>query len=131
MTQTRSSGARLGAAVAVVSAVVVALSACGTSEPTLAGIWQPDDGSGTKIINEDGSCGGMYYDSGRPLDIGGVATCTLGDKATDGAYSLVVRQPPNEATYLIRFDDDTACSTRSDSCSCCAVTWPSTPAQTA
>ncbi|UVI36345.1 hypothetical protein [Brevibacterium spongiae] len=106
MTQIRCSGTRLGFAVAVVSAVVVALSACGTSKPTLAGIWQPDDGSGTKTINEDGSCSGMYYDSGKPLDIGGVATCTLGDKASDGAYSLVVRQPPNEATYLIKFDDD-------------------------
>ncbi|MDN5819036.1 MAG: hypothetical protein L0H42_12080 [Yaniella sp.] len=106
MTPTRSSGFRSDAAVVVLSAVVLALSACGTSKPTLVGVWQPDDGSGTKTIDEDGSCSGMYYDSGKPLDIGGLATCTLGDKATDGAYSLVVRQPPNEATYLIKFDDD-------------------------
>lgn len=108
MTRTRNSASRLGAAVAALSAIVYALTACDTSEPDLAGVWQPDDGSGTKTINEDGSCNGMYYDSGEPLDIGGVATCTLGDKATDGAYSLVVRQPPNEATYLIKFDDDSA-----------------------
>lgn len=106
MTHTRSSSFRLGAAAAVLSAVVAALSGCGTSKPDLVGIWQPDDGSGTKTINEDGSCSGMYYDSGKTLDIGGVATCTLGDKTSDGAYALVVRQPPNEMTYQIKFDDD-------------------------
>lgn len=106
MLRIRNSASRLGAAVAALSASCLALTGCGTSAPDLVRIWQPDDGSGTKTINEDGSCSGMYYSSGEPLDIGGVATCTLGDKATDGAYSLVVRQPPNEATYLIKFDDD-------------------------
>ncbi|OCG73578.1 hypothetical protein [Microbacterium sediminis] len=72
-------------------------------------MWQPDDGSGVKTIAEDGSCTGMYYNAGQPLDIGGGMTCTLGSEENDGAYVLVVSQPPNEASYLVRFDgNDTA-----------------------
>lgn len=73
-------------------------------------MWQSDDGSGIKTVNSDGSCSGMYYNNGKPLDIGGGMSCVLGEKPQDdGTYVLVVRQPPNERTYNVRFEDaDTA-----------------------
>lgn len=94
------------------TALIVALpflTACGTSSADISGVWQPDDGSGIKTVNADGSCTGMYYNQGQPLDIGGAMTCALGEKDQDGEYLLVVRQPPNERTYRVRFDgSDTA-----------------------
>lgn len=96
---------RLLAATAALSACVL-LTACSGGSPKLAGVWLPDDGSGVKTISQDGACSGMYYHNGRPLDIGGGMTCILGDKNSAGAYTLVVRQPPNERTYTVRFTDD-------------------------
>lgn len=85
------------------------LTACGSSSADITGVWQPDDGSGIKTVNADGSCTGMYYDQGQPLDIGGGMSCALGEKDQGGEYLLVVRQPPNERTYRVRFDgSDTA-----------------------
>ena len=56
-----------------------------------------------------GRCTGMIYSQGRPLAIGGGMYCTLGEKASDGTYTLVVQQPPNEQTYRVRFEgQDTA-----------------------
>lgn len=89
-------------------AALFGLTACG-SEPSLVGMWEADDGTGIKTIAEDGRCSGMYYNQGKPLDIGGGMLCTLGEKTDDGTYLLLVQQPPNERTYQVQFKgDDTA-----------------------
>lgn len=82
------------------------LAGCGGGPPALAGVWQPDDGSAVKTILEDGTCSGMYYADGRPLDIGGSATCVLGSEGAGGGYPLVVEQPPNRASYDVTFDGE-------------------------
>lgn len=82
------------------------LAGCG-SAPELTGNWSADDGTGTKVINEAGACRGMFYSGGKPLDIGGGMSCSLSDKkGSDGRYSLVVSQPPNEASYQVEFNGD-------------------------
>jgi hypothetical protein len=48
----------------------------------------------------------MYYNGTTPLDIGGPMSCTLGQNDSAGYYVLVVRQPPNQASYEVRFSDD-------------------------
>lgn len=78
-----------------------------SSTPTIDGVWSASDGSADKTITTDGACSGMYYAAGRVLDIGGPESCTLGSTATDGAYPLVVRQPPNQETLMVRFDGST------------------------
>lgn len=101
--------ARLAGQITVLIGAPLFAAGCSAGAPSLVGVWQADDGSGVKTIAEDGSCTGMYYNAGQPLDIGGGMTCTLGSEEDDGAYLLVVRQPPNEASYLVRFDgNDTA-----------------------
>ena len=88
-----------GAAVAL----AVGMSGCGGT-PTLVGNWQADDGSGAKVVTSNGACQGMFYSQGKPLDIGGGMTCSLSTKALNGGkYSLVVSQPPNQASYLVDF----------------------------
>jgi uncharacterized protein (DUF2147 family) len=82
------------------------LGACSEAAPTIAGVWSPDDGSGTKTISDDGNCTGMYYSNGQPLDIGGGMRCTLGSEESDGQYALVVEQPPNRVTYEASFPDE-------------------------
>ncbi len=99
---------RHAAWVAGIALAMAALSGCESSPdtPDIAGVWIADDGSGTKTIGADGRCTGMYYNSGAPLDIGGGMTCTLGSTASaSGTYTLVVEQPPNQATYAVTFDD--------------------------
>lgn len=91
------------AACGIALAALFGLTACG-SEPSLVGMWEADDGSGIKTIAEDGQCSGMYYSQGKPLDIGGGMLCTLGEKADDGTYLLLVQQPPNESTYRVQFE---------------------------
>lgn len=92
-------------ALSILLAATCALTAaCGSAAPDITGVWQADDGTGIKTVNEDGSCTGMYYNNGEPLDIGGSMSCLLGDTETDGTYLLVVRQPPNERTYQVRFE---------------------------
>lgn len=81
-------------------------SGCAEQTPVVAGVWSPDDDSGLKTIAEDGTCSGMYYHRGEPLDIGGAATCTLSEGETDGSYTLVVQQPPNQSSYQATFDGD-------------------------
>jgi hypothetical protein len=82
------------------------LSACG-GPPSLVGNWRADDGSGTKVIMENGRCSGMFYSHGEPLDIGGPMSCSMSSKKSgNGRYSLVVTQPPNQATFSIEFDGD-------------------------
>ncbi|MBT8162561.1 MULTISPECIES: hypothetical protein [Arthrobacter] len=91
--------------------VVIASSvaACGAA-PSLAGNWKADDGTGMKVISSNGACSGMYYNGSTPLDIGGGMSCSLSDKkGSDGRYSLVVSQPPNQASYEVEFNgNDTA-----------------------
>lgn len=82
------------------------LAGCSTT-PSIEGVWQPDDGTGVKTIRADGTCSGMYYNQGRPLDIGNVATCQLSSSpGDDGSYTLVVEQAPNQASYGVRFNGD-------------------------
>lgn len=99
--------ANAAAVIALVVGASFALTGCASSQPTLVGIWQGDDGTKPKTINEDGTCTGMYYNAGKPLDIGGRATCSLGEeKDASGRYLLVVRQSPNERTYQVDFVDE-------------------------
>lgn len=88
------------------AALTISLTSC-SSTPTLAGTWTPSDGSGTKIINADGSCTGMYYNGTAPLDIGGPETCTLSSSTSNGAYTLVVQQSPNTMSYRATFSGNT------------------------
>ena len=93
---------------AVAMSALIGVGACGSSSthPTdgLAGLWSASDGSGTKIVRPDGSCTGMYYAGTEPLDIGGGMMCALSDSAkSNGNYNLIVRQPPNEASYEVQF----------------------------
>lgn len=84
--------------------LLAALSACG-SDDDIVGVWEPDDGTGAKTINGDGSCSGMFYNSGRPLDIGGPMTCSLSAEESGGLHTLVVRQEPNQQELGIEFVD--------------------------
>jgi hypothetical protein len=59
-----------------------------------------------KTIADSGACTGMYYNGTTPLDIGGPMTCTLSQNQSNGYYVLVVRQPPNQASYAVRFSGD-------------------------
>lgn len=91
----------IGAGAAMVLAV--SMSAC-SSTPSLVGNWSPDDGSGVKVVTAEGPCQGMYYNGGKPLDIGGGMSCSVAsEKGSDGRYSLVVSQPPNQASYSLDF----------------------------
>lgn len=84
------------------------LMACG-SAPDLTGNWSADDGSGTKVINQAGPCRGMFYSGGKPLDIGGGMSCSLSEKKdSNGRYSLVVSQPPNQDSYQVEFNGNDA-----------------------
>jgi len=78
-----------------------------SSTPSIEGVWSASDASVTKTISSDGACNGMYYNAGKVLDIGGPETCSLSQDATDGYYSLVVRQPPNQETLQVKFDRTT------------------------
>lgn len=90
-------------AAAVLLGAGMALTGCGGA-PDLTGNWLADDGTGTKVINEAGACRGMFYTGGKPLDIGGGMSCSLSDKkGSNGRYSLIVSQPPNEASYQVEF----------------------------
>lgn len=84
--------------------ILVVLAGCGSSAPDPTGVWAASDGSATKTIGSNGACTGMYYNAGQPLDIGGPQTCTFStQKASDGTYTVVVAQPPNQATYRVSF----------------------------
>lgn len=49
----------------------------------------------------------MYYSGGKTLDIGGGMSCSLSDKkGSNGRYSLVVNQPPNQPTYQVEFKEN-------------------------
>ncbi|MDO5863456.1 MULTISPECIES: hypothetical protein [Paenarthrobacter] len=89
----------------LVSGIVSALlCSCAGSPPSLTGNWKADDGTAMKVVMPDGRCKGMYYSGGKPLDIGGGMTCSLSDKKdSKGRYSLVVSQPPNQATFQVEF----------------------------
>lgn len=98
----------LAGSVAVIASMTMAAcqDATGSGDPDVYGVWVPDDGSGTKTIEEDGRCSGMYYNNGEPLDIGGAMVCTVGDVGDDGEFTIVVEQPPNKQTYTAEFADD-------------------------
>ncbi|VXC14978.1 conserved exported hypothetical protein [Arthrobacter sp. 9AX] len=86
----------------------VSLASC-SSAPDITGNWSADDGTGTKVINEAGACRGMLYSGGKPLDIGGGMSCSLSEKeGPNGRYSLIVTQPPNEASYQVQFEGNDA-----------------------
>jgi hypothetical protein len=91
---------------ALASLVIVTLSGC-ASQPSIVGTWTASDQSPTKVINNDGSCSGMYYHGTTPLDIGGPETCALSSSETDGHYTLTVRQPPNQASYQLTLSGET------------------------
>lgn len=92
------------AAGALVVGVGLLVTACGSSAPDPSGVWASSDGSATKTIRADGACSGMYYNAGKPLDIGGPMTCTFSsEKSADGTYALVVAQPPNQKTMKVSF----------------------------
>lgn len=79
-------------------------SACGgSSDDNIVGNWSSSDGT-SKAILENGSCTGMYYNAGRPLDIGGGMTCSFSTETdSDGTHSMVVSQPPNQETLHLKF----------------------------
>jgi hypothetical protein len=104
-TSVRSAHVRAVAATSIAVSGLLLLVGC-SAAPTIDGVWSTSLG-GTATVNENGACTGMYFDNGRVLDIGGPETCTLGSKSDDGTYTLVVQQPPNQATYHVRFDGDT------------------------
>ncbi len=61
-----------------------------------------------KVITSDGRCSGMYYLGPRePLDIGGGMSCSMSsNEDSNGRYSLVVSQPPNQQTLRVSFNGD-------------------------
>ncbi|MEV6560257.1 hypothetical protein AB0M22_31375 [Nocardia sp. NPDC051756] len=71
----------------------------------MVGTWSASDGTGTKTFNgSGGSCDGLYYHQGKPLDIGGPSTCVLSGKPdATGRYTLVVTQSVNRASYKVEF----------------------------
>jgi hypothetical protein len=72
---------------------------------TVVGNWTASDGTGNKSFNSDGRCDGVFYNEGKPLDIGGPMSCSLSTKPdSDGLYTLLVTQSMNKATYKVRFD---------------------------
>lgn len=88
-----------------IAAIALSLAACSSGPPDMAGNWKANDGSPMKVISSNGPCTGMYYNAGKPLDIGGGMSCSLSQKKdSSGRYSLVVTQPPNQATYAVSFD---------------------------
>lgn len=83
---------------ASMAALTFVLTSC-SAEPDVVGIWTSPDGS-SAFINEDGSCGGMYYNNGQPLDIGGPMTCVFSNG------TLLVSQPPNQVSYDVKVSED-------------------------
>ncbi|WP_179476133.1 hypothetical protein [Mycolicibacterium vinylchloridicum] len=76
---------------------------------SLVGTWESSDNTGTKSFSSDGRCDGFFYNSGKPLDIGGPMECALASKPDSaGRYKLVVTQGPNKATYSVQFSGDDA-----------------------
>ena len=90
---------RVSAAVMAAVVLGLGLSSC-SAEPDVVGVWIAPDGS-SAFINEDGSCAGMYYNNGQPLDIGGPMTCSF------SGSTLVVSQPPNQITYSVSLSETT------------------------
>ncbi|TDU86518.1 hypothetical protein EV138_0027 [Kribbella voronezhensis] len=72
---------------------------------TVFGNWTASDGTGNKSFSSNGQCDGVFYDNGKPLDIGGPMSCALSEKPdSSGFYTLRVTQSMNKATYKLRFD---------------------------
>jgi hypothetical protein len=72
---------------------------------TVVGNWTASDGTGNKSFSSSGQCDGVFYDQGKPLDIGGPMSCALSEKPdSNGLYTLRVTQSMNKATYKLRFD---------------------------
>ena len=70
-------------------------------------MWAPSDGTSLKKFGANGTCSGVYYAGGKPLDIGGPMTCQLSQgQNSAGRYTLDVTQGPNESTYLLAFDSE-------------------------
>lgn len=69
-----------------------------SSTPSLAGTWESNSGD-TKVFYEDGTCENMLS-----VDIGGPMYCSISEKATDGYYSLRVKQGANSANLMVKPD---------------------------
>lgn len=82
-----------------IATLALSLTACSGGD-SVVGVWIAPDGS-SAFINEDGSCRGMYYNQGQPLDIGGPMTCAY------SGSTLVVSQPPNQTSFDVSFSGDT------------------------
>lgn len=79
--------------------------------PSLVGTWSPSDGTSEKTLDAGGNCRGFFYNSGKPLDIGGPMSCQLSSAPdSSGRYRLLVTQGGNRATYLVEFDGADAAS---------------------
>ncbi len=98
-TFSRPRSARLTGLLAAAALSLLALTGCSGSGGVV-GVWIAPDGS-SAFINDDGSCSGMYYNNGQPLDIGGGMTCAY------SGSTLVVSQPPNQITYSVELSGDT------------------------
>ena len=91
------------ATVLIVGALLV--SGCGmATADDIVGNWSASDGTGAKIVTANGACQSMYYNGGKPLDIGGGMTCSFSkNKDSAGFHSLIVSQPPNQSTLKLKF----------------------------
>ena len=94
------------AAIPIVAAFTLILAGC-ASAPSIAGTWAASDGTNAKLINADGTCSGTYYNGSAPLDICGAESCVLSSTSTNGTYTMVVRQAPNQQTFDVTFAGST------------------------
>lgn len=97
---------RLTAAACVLAVAGLGTGGCaGGSEQTddIVGNWLAEDGS-VKTIDGTGACTGMYFDNGRPLDIGGPMRCTFSEETGENdRHVMVVTQGSNQQTLRLEF----------------------------
>lgn len=102
----RTDVAKTPAFCSILLAAAIMLSGCSAgSSDDIVGNWSASDGT-TKTIMSNGVCTGMYYYQGKPLDIGGGMICSYSkDRDGSGTHMMVVSQPPNQASFRIKFPD--------------------------
>jgi len=89
---------RLGVGVLALGACAV-VAGCSSSQGVV-GNWTAPDGS-SSYISASGDCGGMYWQNGSALDIGGPETCSY------SGSTLIVTQSPNRITYSVKLSGNT------------------------